>query len=110
MGRDRQGEPLEVEVDQRDTQDRVVGDADRVERDVETVSLVDYFAEVVVGGLLVEGVDLGRVGRSASGDDLLGDELDGRQGRPVRKTSAPSDANVRATAPPIAASRSVDLA
>ena len=53
-------EILEVEVDQRDTQDRVVGDADRIERDVETVSLVDYFAEVVVGGLLVEGVDLGR--------------------------------------------------
>ena len=52
-------------------------------------------------GPLVERVDLRRLGGSAVGDDLLGDDLDRRQFTPVRKTLAPSRAKACATAPPI---------
>ena len=55
-----------------------------------------------VDRLLVERVDLGRLGGSAGGDDLPGERVDGAPERPVRKTVAPSRAKAPATAPPIA--------
>jgi hypothetical protein len=55
-----------------------------------------------VHSLLVESVDLGRLGGSASGNDFLGDRFDRCQVAAGDKTSAPSLAKARATAPPIA--------
>jgi hypothetical protein len=50
--------------------------ADGVERDVETARSLDHGAEVLVDGLLVEGVDLGRLGDAAGSHDLFGDGID----------------------------------
>jgi hypothetical protein len=52
-------------------------------------------------GPLVDGVDLGRLGGSAGGNDVLGDRLDRCQDPPGEETLAPSPAKARATAPPI---------
>jgi hypothetical protein len=56
---------------------------------------------VVAHRLLIEGVHLRRLGGSAGGDYLFGDDLGGREVPPVEKTVARSSAKVRATAPPI---------
>ena len=64
---------------------------------------VDHGPQMPVDPLLVERVDLRRLGGAATGDDLPGDGLDLRPAsRPVRKTVAPSDAKARATALPMA--------
>ena len=102
VGRDRQGELLDIQLDQRHPQNLRVRDADRVERDVDAARPVDHGPEVLVHRLLVERVDLRRLGGSAGGDDVLGDDFDGCRWRPVRKSLAPSRAKARATAPPIA--------
>ena len=51
--------------------------------------------------LLVEGVDLGGLRRSAGRADGLGDLLELARVRPARNTLAPSRAKARETAPPI---------
>ena len=102
VGRDRQGELFDPQLDQRDTQNLRTRDADRVERDIDAARLVDHRLQMPVHGLLVEGVDLRRLGGSAGGNDFLGEASTGARGRPVRNSLAPSDAKARATAPPIA--------
>jgi hypothetical protein len=57
---------------------------------------------MLVHSLLVERVDLRRLGGSAGGNDILGDRFDGARWRPVRNRVGPSDAKARATALPIA--------
>ena len=57
---------------------------------------------MLVHGLLVERVDLRRLGGSAGGNDVLGDSFDRRPAPPGEKELAPSRAKARATAPPIA--------
>ena len=76
VGRDRQGELLDVQLDQRHAQDLRVRDADRVERDVDAARLVDHGLQMLVHGLLVERVDLRRLGGSAGGNDVLRDRFD----------------------------------
>jgi hypothetical protein len=48
-------------------------------------ALVGHGPQMLVHRLLVEGVDLRRVGGSASGTDVRGDNLDGYQGAPSEK-------------------------
>jgi hypothetical protein len=55
-----------------------------------------------VHGLFVERVDLRRLGRSAGGNDFLGDSFDGCQVAPGEKEIGPSAAKARAIALPIA--------
>ena len=55
---------------------------------------------MLVHSLLIEGVNRRRLGRSAGGNDLLGDNFDRRQGAPGEKQVGPSDAKARAIAPP----------
>jgi hypothetical protein len=57
---------------------------------------------MLVHGLLVERVDLRRLGGSTGGNDVLGDSFDGFQVAPGEKQPGPSDAKARATALPIA--------
>jgi hypothetical protein len=57
---------------------------------------------MLVHGLLVESVDLRRLGGSTGGNDVLGDNLDGCQVAPGEKELGPSAAKARATAPPMA--------
>ena len=76
VGRDRRGEPLDVQLDQGHNPVGRIRDPDRVERDVEVARLVDHGLEVLVHGLLVEGVDRRRLGGPAGGNDLLGDRFD----------------------------------
>jgi hypothetical protein len=57
---------------------------------------------MLVHRVLVERVDLRRLGESAGSEDVLGDNFARRQGVSVRKTLAPSDAKARATAALIA--------
>ena len=57
---------------------------------------------MLIDSLLVESVDLRRLGGSAGGNDVLGDSSDGCQVAPGEKRFAPSDAKARATALPIA--------
>ena len=54
-----------------------VRDPDRVEGYVDAAYLLDHGPEVVVHSPLVECVHLRRLGGSAVGDDLLGDDLHG---------------------------------
>ena len=58
--------------------------------------------EMLVHSLLVERVDLRRLGGSAGGNDVLGDRFDRCQVAPGEKELGPSRAKARATAPPIA--------
>jgi hypothetical protein len=69
----------------RHTQDDRVWDSDRVERDIDAARLVDHGLEMLVHGLLVESVDLGRFGGSAGGNDVLGYRFDGRLVAPGEK-------------------------
>ena len=85
MGRDRQGELLDIQLDQRDTEKLRIGDADRVERDVDAARLVDHGLQMLVHRLLVERVDLRRLGGSAGGLDVLGDDFDWCQVAPGEK-------------------------
>jgi hypothetical protein len=55
-----------------------------------------------VHSLLVESVDLGPLGGSADGNDVLSDRFDRCLEAPGEKKLGPSDAKARATAPPIA--------
>jgi hypothetical protein len=57
---------------------------------------------VLVHGLLVERVDLRRLGGSAGGNDLLGDRFDRCQAAAGEKQLGPSAAKARAAAPPTA--------
>jgi hypothetical protein len=57
---------------------------------------------MLVHGLLVESVDLRRLGGSAGGSDVLGDNFDGCQVAPGEKKIGPSRAKARATALPMA--------
>ncbi len=102
VGRDGRGELRGIDVDQRDAQDVGVGDAEPVERDVDPSRPVDHRLQVLVQRLLVERVDLGGLGRPAGGDDLLGEHLDRVEPATGEEDAAPSAANARATAPPIA--------
>ena len=102
VGRDRPRELLDVQLDQRDADDLRVRDADRVERDVDAARLLDHRLQVLVDRLLVERVDRRRLGRAARRDDVPRDRLDRRPQAPGEKQLAPSRANARATAPPIA--------
>jgi hypothetical protein len=42
VGRDRQGELLNIKLDQRDTQNLRIVDAGRVERDIDAACLIDH--------------------------------------------------------------------
>jgi len=57
---------------------------------------------MLVHGLLVESVDLRRLGGSAGGNDVLGDNFDGCQVAPGQKEIGPSATKARVTALPIA--------
>jgi hypothetical protein len=85
LGRDREGELLDIQLDQRYAHDPRVRDPDRVERDVDTACRVDHGLQVLVHSLLVERVDLRRLGGSAGGSDVLGDRFDGGQVAPGEK-------------------------
>jgi hypothetical protein len=56
---------------------------------------------MLVHSLLVDSVDLRRLGGCAGGNDFLGDNFYGCQVAPGEKKLGPSDAKARATAPPI---------
>jgi hypothetical protein len=57
---------------------------------------------MLVHSLLVESVDLRRLGGSAGGYDVLSDRFDRCPEAPREKKLRPSRAKARATAPPIA--------
>ena len=85
LGRDREGELLDIQLDQRYAHDPRVRDPDRVERDVDTACRVDHGLQMLVHRLLIERVDLRRLGGSAGGSDVLGDHFDGGQVAPGEK-------------------------
>jgi hypothetical protein len=104
VGRDRQGELLDIQLGQRDTQNLRVRDADRVERDIDATRLIDHGLEMLVQGLLVESVDLGRLSGSAGGSEVLSDRFDRwplapgeKQLRPLRRKGTRDSAADRAS-------------
>jgi hypothetical protein len=75
--------------------------ADQVEGDVDAAGIRRHGVGVLVDRVLVERVDLRRLGRSPA-ERICPATLSSFAGvRPARKTRAPSRANARATAPPI---------
>ena len=80
---------LDIQVDQRDTQDLRIRDADRVEGDVDAPRVVDHELEMPFHGLFVESIDLRRLGGSAAGNDFLGDTFDRCQVAPGEEEIGP---------------------
>src|SRR4029453_14522531 len=78
------GELLHAQLDKRRTNFRI-GDADRVERDVDAACLVDHGLEVPADASFVEGVDFRCLGGSSGGDDVFGHSLHGRLLAPGEK-------------------------
>src|SRR5258708_24931019 len=89
VARDRQGELLDIQLDQRDTQSLRIPDPGRVERDIDATRLVDHGLQMLVHGLLVKSVDLRRLRGSAGGKYFLGDRLDRRLEAPGEKKLGP---------------------
>jgi hypothetical protein len=89
VGRDRQGELLDIQLDQRHTQNLRTRDPDRVERNIDAARLLDHGLEMLVHSLLVERVDLRRLGRSAGGINFVGDSFDVRPAPPGEKQLGP---------------------
>ena len=90
VGRDRQRELLGVQLGQRARPGSSrIRDADRVERDVDAARLLDHRLQMPVHRLLVERVDLGRLGGAAGGDDVLGDRFDRCPEAPGEKDARP---------------------
>src|SRR5215212_8564209 len=77
-GHDRPLEVFEGHLGERRPLD--VPDRDEVEGDVDTSSARGHSVSVLVDGLLVEGIDLRRLGPSSSGADLLGHLLEALKG------------------------------
>jgi hypothetical protein len=76
-----------------------VHDAHGVEGDVDAAGRRRDLGGVLLDRRFVEDVDLCGLGPAPLGGDVPGD---GVEGRPAMKTFAPSRANTRATAPPMA--------
>jgi hypothetical protein len=76
VGRDRQGELLDIQLHQRHTHDPGIRDPDGVERDIDAARPIDHGPQMLVDGLLVQCIDHRRVGGSAGGNDVLGDRFD----------------------------------
>ena len=89
VGCDRQGELLDIQLDQRHTQNLRIGDPDGVERDIDAARLIDHGLQMRVHSLLVESVDLRRLGGSAGGNDVLRDRFDRCPEAPGEKERAP---------------------
>ncbi len=70
--RDGQGELLDIHLDQGGTQYRLRRHADRVERDIDAPRFVDHRLQMLVHRLLVQGVDLRRLGGAAGRMDFRG--------------------------------------
>src|SRR5262249_997346 len=88
VGRDRQGELLDIQLDQGRPILRV-RDADRVERDIDPSRPVDDGLEVRAHGLFVEGVHFRGRGESSGGSDFPGDGFDRRLAAPCQKELRP---------------------
>jgi hypothetical protein len=89
IGRDREGELLEIQLDQRHAQSLRIRDPDRVERDIDPTRRVDHRLQMPVHGLLVKSVDLRRVGGSAGRLDFVGNRCHGRPLSPGKKNLGP---------------------
>jgi hypothetical protein len=96
---DRLREVLSGHVDEQDPLDV---HADGVEQDVDPLRPGDHVVHVLLDRVLVQRIDLCRLGDAARGGDLLGDRLDLRLGATGEEEVGAFGANVRATAPPIA--------
>jgi hypothetical protein len=79
-----------------------VRDADGVERDVDAARVRGHRVGVLVDGSLVERVDLRRLRLPPRATISSATRSSVSRVRPARKTLAPSRANARATAAPIA--------
>jgi hypothetical protein len=102
VGRDRQGELLDIQLDQRHTQNLRPRHPNRVERDIDAARLINHGLQMLVHSLLVESVDLRRLGGSAGGNDVLSDRFDRCPEAPGEKKRGPLARKARATEPPIA--------
>src|SRR5215472_1323927 len=80
VGQDRQGEAFNWKVSEQYPLLLFLGNSDCVERDIDAARLTDHGLQMPVHSLLVESVDLRRLGGSAGGNDVLSDRFDGRKG------------------------------
>src|SRR5262249_27100086 len=76
VAHDRQGELLDLQVNQRHTDNLRIRDADRVERDIDATRLTRYGLQMFVDCPFVEGVDLGCLGGSTARNNFLGNRVD----------------------------------
>src|SRR5215471_482135 len=79
IGGDRQQEALHREFGERDPLNALLWNSDSVERDIDRPGLLHDGIEVASHGLLVERVDLRRLGRSTGSRDLLRKRIDGAE-------------------------------